>query len=106
MEGVVNVLIGFLLRLGIPLAVSALILLILYALDKRWQRQALALPVVPTGKPCWEVKGCSEEQKANCPAAAQPKVPCWHVFRTKDGVMKEACLDCNVFRRAPFPAKA
>jgi len=105
MDVVTTVLVGLLLRLGIPIAVTAAVLGILYLLDKRWQKQALTLPVAPSGTPCWEVKGCTEEAKKNCPAVAQPKIPCWYVFRTKDGVMKEACLECRVFRRAPVPVK-
>lgn len=104
MDVVLTFLLGVLLRLGIPIAVSALVLFLLHRLDKRWQEQALALPVVPAGKPCWEIKGCSEEKKRNCPAVAQPKTPCWQLFRTRDGVMKEACLGCAVFRQAPVPA--
>ncbi len=103
MDVAITVVLGLLIRLGIPLAVTAAILAILYAFDKRWQKQAQALPVIPSGKPCWEVKGCSEEAKRNCPAAAQPNVPCWYVFRTRNGVMKEVCLECEVFRRAPAP---
>ena len=106
MDVAITVVLGFLLRLGVPVAVTALILGLLYLLDKRWQREALTLPVVPTGKRCWEVKGCTEDAKKNCPAAAQPDIPCWHVFRSRDGVMKDICLDCKVFRRAPLPAKA
>ncbi len=105
MDAAVTVLVGLLLRLGIPIAVTAVILALLYTLDKRWQKQARALPVVPSGKRCWEVKRCSEEAKKNCPAAAQPDAPCWYVFKGRDGVMKEACLDCKVFRRAPVPVK-
>ncbi len=105
MEATLNVLLGFFLRLGVPIAVTALILAILYLFDRRWQKQALALPVVPSGKRCWEIKGCSEESKRNCPAAAQPNAPCWYVFKSRDGVMKETCLGCKVFRRAPVPAK-
>ncbi len=105
MEAVVPVVLGFLIRLGIPIAVTALVLGILYIFDKRWQNQALALPVVPSGKRCWEVKGCSEEARQNCLAASKPDMPCWYVFRTRDGVMKDACLECKVFRRAPVPIK-
>ncbi len=105
MDVVITVLVGFLVRLGIPIAVTAVVLVVLYQLDKNWQKQAQVLPVVPSGKPCWEVKGCSEESKKNCPAATRPNVPCWHVFKTRDGVMKDTCLNCEVFRRAPVPVK-
>jgi len=105
MDVVLTFLLGILLRLGVPIAITGLVLVLLHRLDKRWQKEALALPVVPAGKPCWEIKGCSEEMKKNCPAAAQSKAPCWQVFRTRDGVMKEACLGCEVFRQAPVPVR-
>jgi hypothetical protein len=50
------------------------------------------------------MKGCSEEKRQNCPAFSQTGVPCWQVFRTKNGLLKEACLECEVFRQAPIPA--
>jgi len=105
MDVVLTFLLGILLRLGVPIAITALVLALLHRLDKRWQKEALALPIVPAGKPCWEIKGCSEEKKKNCPAGAQSKAPCWQVFRTRDGVMKEACLGCEVFRQAPVPVR-
>jgi hypothetical protein len=105
MDVVLTFLLGILLRLGVPIAITALVLALLHRLDKRWQKEALALPIVSAGKPCWEIKGCSEEKKKNCPAAAQSKAPCWQVFRTRDGVMKEACLGCEVFRQAPVPVR-
>ncbi len=92
---------GLLIRLGIPIAITVVALIFLHRLDKNWKKEALTLPVAPSGKRCWEVKGCSEEQKQKCPVYARPKEPCWHVFRNKDGVMKETCLGCVVFRRAP-----
>ena len=106
MDVVLTFLLGLLLRLGIPILVTAGLLVLLHRLDRRWQKEALTLPVVPAGRPCWEIKGCSDEEKKDCPAVAQPKTPCWQVFRSKDGVMKEACLGCDVFRRAPVPARA
>jgi hypothetical protein len=106
MDVVLTFLFGLLLRLGIPISITAIAFALLHRLDKRWREEALHLPVVPAGKPCWEIKGCSEEKKKSCPAVAQPNTPCWQVFRTRDGVMKEACLGCNVFRQAPIPFQA
>ena len=105
MDVILSFLLGVLLRLGIPIAITALVLIFLHRLDRRWQKEALALPVIHAGKPCWEIKGCPEETRKNCQAAAQPKTPCWQVFRTRDGVMKEACLGCDVFRQAPLPVR-
>ncbi len=106
MDVAITLVLGFLLRVGIPIIATALVLVVLYKLDQHWQKEALALPVVPSGKRCWDIKGCTEEMKKDCPAAAQPNIPCWHVFRTHEGVMKETCLECKVFRRAPMQVKA
>ena len=74
MDVVLTFLLGILLRLGIPIAVTALVLTFLHRLDKRWQKESLALPVIPAGKPCWEIKSCSEEKKAKY----TPWSPRWH----------------------------
>jgi len=103
MDIVLTFVLGLLLRIGIPLAVTALIFFLLRRLDERWQKEALAIPVISSQRPCWEIKGCSEEQRKNCPASAQPNVPCWQVFRTKKGLLREECLGCKVFRLASAP---
>ncbi len=105
MDTVMTFLLGLLLRLGLPIAVTILVIALLHRLDKRWQKQALALPVIPAGKPCWEIEDCPAKNREECPVPAHPGVPCWQFFRTKDGVMKEACLGCDVFRQAPLPVK-
>ncbi len=96
-------LIGLLLRLGIPLVLTVLMILLLNQLDRRWQKEAVAIPVISPEKACWEIKGCPPEKQKTCAAAAQPKVPCWQVFRAKDGTLKDSCLGCEVFRSAPAP---
>lgn len=98
--------IGLTIRLGIPIALTALFIIILRRLDERWQAQAkeeqLATPLARnTG--CWNVKQCSAEQRANCNAYAHPETPCWQYFRAKDGTLREACLGCDVFLKAPVP---
>jgi hypothetical protein len=104
MENVLTFVLGLLLRIGIPVAVTALIFFLLRRLDERWQKEALAIPVISSSeRSCWEVKSCSEEKRKNCPASAQPNIPCWQVFRTKNGLLREECLECEVFRLAPVP---
>jgi hypothetical protein len=105
METVLAFVLGLLLRIGIPVGVTILVISLLRRLDKRWQADALSVPLAAPKKPCWKFKGCTEEKRKNCPAAAQPKVPCWQVFRAEDGVMKEDCLGCEVFRQAPVPVR-
>ena len=104
MNTVLTIILGLLLRIGIPAAVTALIFFLLRRLDKRWQKEAEAIPVINSQRPCWEIKGCTEEKRQNCPAFSQTGVPCWQVFRTKNGLLREDCLGCEVFRQAPVPA--
>jgi hypothetical protein len=105
MDTLFTILIGIGLRLLVPIGITILIFFLLRRLDARWQKDALNLPVVPVfRKPCWEAKDCPEKMKKSCPAFAQSNMPCWQVFRQRDGLLKETCLVCEVFRQAPLPS--
>lgn len=99
---------GIGLRLGLPILLTVVVVYLLGKLDARWQsesgRQRQAYRVLPGQRACWEQKGCSEEKKAQCPAYQDQGRPCWQVFRSADGRLKETCLGCKVFRSAPVPA--
>ena len=103
MDAALTILLGLLLRLAIPVAITILVVFLLHRLDKRWQKEARELPVIPASKPCWEIEDCPVEKRDNCPVYINKGKPCWQVFRNEDGVMKEACLSCEVFRQAPIP---
>jgi hypothetical protein len=64
MEGVA-VLVGLVLRLGVPLGLTALLGWWLKRLDARWQREAeagqAAQRIAASTTPCWEVLGCPTE---------------------------------------------
>jgi hypothetical protein len=104
MDTVLAFIIGLLLRVGIPVLVTAMVFFLLRRLDQRWQKEAQAIPVITSQRPCWKMKDCSEEKRKTCPAFAQTDVPCWQLFRTKNGLLKEDCLGCDVFRLAPTPS--
>ncbi len=106
MNSTYALILGLLLRIGIPLVISGVLFFFLKRLDERWQKQARILPLVPAGKRCWEINGCAPSKKKQCPAFAQPNLPCWQVFRGKDGTLKETCLGCAVFRQSPSPVRA
>ena len=98
---------GFALRLAIPIAITAVAIYFLRRLDTRWQAEAeeqLLLPVVEKPK-CWEINGCTPEMVATC-VGYQSKQPCWQAFREENGYLKERCLGCDVFRKAPIPVNA
>ena len=93
---------GLLLRLVFPIAVTALMIYFLRKLDTRWQSEAQLTVLVEKPK-CWEVKNCTPEQMKNC-AAGQSPLPCWQARRLPNGYLREECISCEVFRKAPIPA--
>jgi hypothetical protein len=102
------VLAGILLRFGLPILVMVVVVYFLRRLDNRWQeeaRQKMANAVMQVPQtPCWEVHNCQNKEK--CTAFANPGTPCWQQFRSEEGLLKDSCLECSVFRNAPVPMKA
>jgi hypothetical protein len=101
---------GILIRLGIPLALTVLLVNWQQGLDRRWQEEAkreveLQKVKVPlaSNTGCWNLKGCSEESKAKCQAFRHQEVPCWQLFRSPKGLLQEKCIGCQVFKEAPVP---
>jgi len=101
-------LIGILLRIGIPVGVTAVLIRWLRSLDTQWQEQAsregaaMGLrQVVNCG--CWKTMNCSAEKRSQCPAYARQEIPCWQVSRSKNGALQEKCLDCRVLKEAAIP---
>ena len=94
---------GLLVRLAIPIAITLVLVCFLRKLDARWQAEAQLQPM-PLQKPeCWKIKDCPLEQQKNC-IARTSSLPCWQVFRTPNGYLREECLTCKVFHDAPVPS--
>ncbi len=97
---------GFVLRLAIPIAVTAIAIYFLRRLDDRWQAegqdQFLQLPFEKVE--CWEINGCTDEMRKDCPGYLL-EVPCWQARRKQNGYLQEQCLGCDIFRKAPVPAQ-
>jgi acetyl esterase/lipase len=103
---------GFLIRLGLPLLLTLLLAWLLRRLDARWQREAEAEAAetasaagLPTAQvaaalrpPCWEIRQCPPEQRQTCPAYNRPDTPCWEVYRP-NGRPSEKCLKCVVWQQ-------
>lgn len=93
---------GLLVRLAIPIALTALLIFFLRKLDARWQKEAQTPELVIQKPECWKIKGCPPERVANCTGARSP-LPCWQAFRLPNGYLREECLSCKVFTEAPAP---
>ncbi len=62
----------------------------------------LKLPTIPV--PCWVFRKCTEEQKAGCPAAQQPGIPCWLARMRAEGLLPSNCPDCPIYEGAAAAA--
>ena len=97
---------GLVIRIGLPIAITGLVIFFLRKLDNRWQAEAKACLQIQTEAgttPCWEVKKCETEQMKTCPVVQQNESLCWQLYRTEQGALKDICLGCDVFRQAPLP---
>jgi hypothetical protein len=110
----------FVLRLGVPLAITVFITWGLKSLDARWQADAEARhaeATVAAGRvepaafkapqavtsPCWKLRGCSDGRRVNCAACKEPGLPCWMARLRADGRLPNACYGCALFRLRPHP---
>ena len=108
---ILSFLIGLLIRFGIPIIITAVVILLLKQLDKQWQSEAESSQAkLATAKAknigCWDINKCPPELRAKCNAYAHPDTPCWQVFRESSGQLQEKCLLCKVFKKAPIPVPA
>lgn len=105
LQGVLYFILGLLVRLGIPVGLTIVLIIWFSRLDARWQEESeheTALEAKPASNvPCWEVKKCASEDLAKCPAHAHPETPCWQLFRNKEGQLRQGCIGCQVFEMAP-----
>ncbi len=46
--------------------------------------------------PCYEIIGCSEENRQRCPASTDRTTPCWDLAR-KSGDDSQKCHSCQVY---------
>lgn len=98
------ILVGLIVRWGIPLLVTSLVVLALRRLDARWQAEADSSPLKVEKPRCWQTQGCSPTKRKACAGYKSP-LPCWQVFRLPSGYLNEKCLGCRVFAQAPLPAR-
>jgi hypothetical protein len=97
----------FLIRLGIPIAITVLVAILFRKLDRKWETEAAerletGQPMVPGGRPCWIDKDCGPLRRGDCPAWGPRNIPCWVARVTAQGHLPHACAECDLFtRRGP-----
>lgn len=98
-----TILTGIAARLLIPVLITVAAVYLLRRLDARWQSEGNLVAVKVEKPACWEIMGCSPECIKDCPGYNSP-LPCWQARRTENGYLREECLGCKVFAKAPIPA--
>ena len=99
------VLVGIAARLVIPIFVTVIAVYFLRRLDARWENEGHNPPVAIEKPACWEINGCAPEHSKTCVGRTSP-LPCWQARRTANGYLREECLGCTIFMKAPLPVTA
>jgi hypothetical protein len=108
-DALLSFFVGIILRFGIPIIITIVLVAWLRQIDQRWQdeakRSTLIQPALVGSKNigCWKINNCSVEAQTKCAAYANQDIPCWQNFREENGALKEKCLACKVFRQSPIP---
>ncbi len=106
----------FILRLGVPLAITLGVGYWLRQLDARWQAEALARKAdaalarqeggtesviemfAMIEQPCcWQQKGCPDDTYVQCPAYQHAGQPCWLARLRAEGRLPQPCYRCKLF---------
>ena len=105
----------FILRLGVPLAITLAVGYWLRRLDAKWQAEALARKAEATlieeekqaepniemfriiDQPCWVLKDCAEDNYLRCPAYKHADLPCWLARLRTEGRLPQPCYQCELF---------
>lgn len=104
---VLFVLLGFALRIVVPIAVTLAF--------GRWLEKKLApggeraderatdAPwITRTGNVirvnCWDVKRCERARRARCAAFARPDLPCWLALQAQGEKLREECFTCALYK--------
>jgi len=101
------VLLGILIRFGIPIAITFGLSYLLRRLDEHWRAEAeeeaarakykaqqAALHQLWIQQPCWEIKNCSRDVRDQCLAYQEKEIPCWETFRA-NGNLNARCQKCE-----------
>lgn len=47
--------------------------------------------------PCWEIRGCGEQDRKECPAILNFPVPCWDLVPRVCKESGQSCAECDVY---------
>ena len=50
--------------------------------------------------PCWEIRGCSEEDRRHCDAYYNEDIPCWSARFKQGTCIEDECRECAVYDKA------
>ncbi len=108
----------FVLRLGVPLALMVLLSWVVSRYVQRQEAQeelaegewisvdesraepvAFVIPAKDVPSACWDIKGCSAEERADCPATLRPGLPCWLAKQLVAGSLSPSCEQCSVYQQ-------
>jgi hypothetical protein len=108
----------FILRLGVPLAITLAAGYWLRRMDAKWEAEALARQAEDTlaqqegdvesmiemlkviEQPCWILNECPKSAFIQCPAYQYSDIPCWLARRRVEGRLPQMCYRCELFTAA------
>jgi hypothetical protein len=99
------IVIGLLVRFGIPIIITLAVVFILRKLDANWRKEAEETPLAVNveNQDSWDATNCSPDPVSECPTSTSIQ-PCWQIHRQKNGYLREECLTCQIFHQATLPA--
>ncbi len=100
------VLLLFVLRIGIPIALT---LVFGYWLERKLRPQQEPAEMVEkiqaTRKAsniirlhCWDIKRCDGSKRAKCAAYQHPELPCWLALQVEGKKVREQCFTCAFYK--------
>ncbi len=108
---ITTIILGFIIRLAVPLGITVGLAWLLQRLDTRWRAEGLQQPLTAKGvriplhlARCWDINNCAPTQRNACPAHQNPNMECWDVMRV-NGHIQDACRRCR-FRKQKVAALA
>jgi len=107
----ISMVLGILVRIGIPVGLTAILAFFLKRLDSKWREEARQvqpgdglLRDIWLNNPCWGETDCVEEQREKCAVFNQKKEPCWEVYR-ENGSMQSKCQECEYRKELLLPVR-